>query len=1212
MGNVSGIGITPEPESKKIEQAGLGRVKVDGKIYNIEVKIGDKWHRVSELTGEKGEQEKLSEAVQELLKTKIADIPWGKFEHLGLSISETREVKILPRGAVKTKMEETGWKVGKDAAEHFVDVIEKLSWFKKIPTDVPSAAKEAEAVSVEEQKPSLLGRAFRWIKGGEPKDGVEKWDKLQEEEDLSEEEDSILGKLEEIGAREEVSDGVRQEVETILEARRKGEEIPKNFSLELTELITPPQEPSALPVAAKEEPSEDKVFASREDAISEINKRIHFLKQQESALPKESSLAKACIEHQKSLKMALEDFPIESKEIGSLLGKLKEESVQVDEKFFKLEDIESGVQEVLRSKEKRSMADEMLLLMFDRGISSTEAQDVAQKIYDNRNRLQEIIARNGATASQASTLLKKMKKEKKPEEMDALCEESQTLYIDWVASRVPMPPPPPAPPPVSLPVSLERGDAGEDELTPTEKREQWVLERCKEHKKDLSRWLSKEVPKKLSRTENRWDEVEIAKLYSDLPEGTGVNYRKDLIKGLLNAEAADVLFKVYAQANEAIKKKIVIDSKESLEEGGSSATAFFTYLVKSPDLLDKEILFENVPAYRKNQLDTKEYDIGLLKKFLPKMELDEVLLTHSMVNKDDKSAIVGELIDRLKLKEDKGKAEGYFLTEANEKLHQIKTRFEEHALSNIVMPALEETFTSPDVLAPERASFLREKLIKSLSEEQFISCCKGLTPQRKSELENVRGETVEYILRARKEKRQLEESEAAKVTQKVSDEVRNLAESIDGQEPLSIEEDGTIVVNPTQSFGLLQQRKVFYHTLDKIERCESESNVLGFSALESLQTKGWSKRFITYNPFAKKRVNALRKKLMETAVEDLFASSWENYNSIDSEELTKFARSQPAKKLNAIAARQKHLADYISHSILSEKDVNKRALVMVRFIEMGYRALENGDFQTMIDIDFALGNASIYRLKKTIECLTSQQKIQWKKINTFSDRKLNYKNLREELTKRETYVPLFALYQSDVTFAGDAIDAIEQNLEDLKKSPAELNKAVKETLEKQIEKVKAKGGETEKLENTLELFNEGRLEDENKRAVLQIRVKNQEEKLQEVIDDILAKKPSAPDVEKKNTDLLIEINKETVVDGVRRCKNLAQLKKIAIDEGVVRESQWDAWIKVGEKKGEKVPPKKRLNLLIEKVRSELITIEDSKFYAKSQGVEPRARKLISV
>ena len=1269
--------ITPEPQ--RIKQIGLGKVEVDGKRYNIEVQLNGQWRKVSDLTGSDDEKNELSEAIQKLLEEEIAEIPWGKFDHLGFSILKDKDISIVTRSDKDTKMGGISRAVESEAAKHLVIVIKNLSWF--IPKELPSPAKEPEPIKEKEPgTTSLLKRLFRWMKPAE-KDVLEKQERVEAE-----------GQTPYISLSEE----------------------------------GPPIEGGRV----------------RARAFKEIDERVEVLDRLHSVLPEGGSLSEACRSLKAGLEMAKEDFPTESQEIEEKRKQLQEEAVEVGEDSFTIDAVKAGVKEELQGKEELTLVEQQLLAELGSGTESTdrlaelasrvpmpppipqisEEQQSVRKVFAHSIELFDQVkaalrSMNNTDALQASInkLQETLENTKKLDQVASL--ENDVIQMKQAVARVLEGHADPAlmeeltveeraligellhPSIERLNRLLANDGAGGGVLTvqphvlsqggiqelenakqmveqtkrqideamspekpslrtneklellrstvenvsrkaanqlrqiPLRKRtvaqttalleidEGLAYEEAKKKSLDqegratnaamrlnhynepsaprkLANWISKKVPQKLSRSsvQKRWGEVEIATLYDQLPPNSEIDYRQELTKGLLKEGALEVLQKVFSQSGELVRNSILRDAMRVLDEGSQEASEFFLQLKESGDPQDHKMLFERVPEYRREALDNKDYDSTVLQSFLPDMELNEVLLAHSMVREEDKQRVLTELVGRFGFDEEKGKPEGDFLKTTNERIHLIKTRFEEQAIAGKVMPALEQVYESSEVLAPDRATFFREKFIKSLTEDQFLCCCESQkTEEKKTELEDFRGETVQRILKVREEstKRQ-----AAEDSLKAFDELKELAKVIDGTEPLSIEKDGKIVANPTQAFGLMQKPKVFKHILDKVERYEQDYNILGFSVLESLQNQGWSK----FNPFAKAKLNAVREKLMETAVDDLFASSWENYDSVDSKELNKVIRNQPSEKLNAIAARQRHLSNYICNSILSEKDVNKRALVMGRFIEMGYRAAAKGDFQTMIDIQFALGNISLGRLKETKERLTAKQEEQWEKIKDLSEP--HYKNLRKEVEGRTTYVPLFAMFQGQITMAREALGEITRGLEESKASPEKLDKALKEILEKQIGKVKSEGEDTDKLEETLKLCNKGDLSAEETEAVLQISIKNQEEIVQSIVDGILAEKPAKPSIQKKNTDLLAKINEESPLDKVRRCKTIEQLKKIAIDEGV-RESQWDAWATKTQEK--KLPIRERLNKLIELVRGELISIEDAKFYAKSQNVEEHKR-----
>lgn len=117
-------------------------------------------------------------------------------------------------------------------------------------------------------------------------------------------------------------------------------------------------------------------------------------------------------------------------------------------------------------------------------------------------------------------------------------------------------------------------------------------------------------------------------------------------------------------------------------------------------------------------------------------------------------------------------------------------------------------------------------------------------------------------------------------------------------------------------------------------------------------------------------------------------------------------------------ASANNLTNYVSHAIVKQTEVKKRARLIQYFITVAQYCREFNNFSSMTAIVSALCSSPIYRLKKTWPLVSTGCTEILKALNTLMDSAKNFIHYRELLrsVKDVACVPFFGVYLSDLTF----------------------------------------------------------------------------------------------------------------------------------------------------------------------------------------------------
>ena len=115
------------------------------------------------------------------------------------------------------------------------------------------------------------------------------------------------------------------------------------------------------------------------------------------------------------------------------------------------------------------------------------------------------------------------------------------------------------------------------------------------------------------------------------------------------------------------------------------------------------------------------------------------------------------------------------------------------------------------------------------------------------------------------------------------------------------------------------------------------------------------------------------------------------------------------------------MSNWIIYSIVSERNVRRRAKIFKNFIETAKQCLELRNYNAVMAIVVAaLGSTPVRRLEGTKEQIPPESFSCLKKMESLMDSKGNYKKYREALRTSPTpAVPYFGIILKDLRFISD-------------------------------------------------------------------------------------------------------------------------------------------------------------------------------------------------
>ncbi|KAJ1548449.1 hypothetical protein HK405_003157 [Cladochytrium tenue] len=127
--------------------------------------------------------------------------------------------------------------------------------------------------------------------------------------------------------------------------------------------------------------------------------------------------------------------------------------------------------------------------------------------------------------------------------------------------------------------------------------------------------------------------------------------------------------------------------------------------------------------------------------------------------------------------------------------------------------------------------------------------------------------------------------------------------------------------------------------------------------------------------------------------------------------------SEVAVNINTMIAMSNQVSGWVTQSILSEKDHQKRKGLIVHFIAIAEKCRTLNNFNTLAGILGGLGTAPIHRLKRTWELVPTKNMGGLEALRETMDSTKNFSRYRETLHSiNPPCVPLLWLYLTDLTF----------------------------------------------------------------------------------------------------------------------------------------------------------------------------------------------------
>ena len=115
------------------------------------------------------------------------------------------------------------------------------------------------------------------------------------------------------------------------------------------------------------------------------------------------------------------------------------------------------------------------------------------------------------------------------------------------------------------------------------------------------------------------------------------------------------------------------------------------------------------------------------------------------------------------------------------------------------------------------------------------------------------------------------------------------------------------------------------------------------------------------------------------------------------------------------------MSNWIIHSVVSERNIQRRATVFVNFVETAKQCLELRNYNAVMAIVVAaLGSTPVRRLAGTKELIPPEYLSSLQKMENLMDSRSNHKRYRDTLLSSQTpAVPYFGMYLKDLTFITD-------------------------------------------------------------------------------------------------------------------------------------------------------------------------------------------------
>jgi len=155
-------------------------------------------------------------------------------------------------------------------------------------------------------------------------------------------------------------------------------------------------------------------------------------------------------------------------------------------------------------------------------------------------------------------------------------------------------------------------------------------------------------------------------------------------------------------------------------------------------------------------------------------------------------------------------------------------------------------------------------------------------------------------------------------------------------------------------------------------------------------------------------------------------TEYDYFKKIEPKECLSGAWTKPSKKLFApnivaLTERWNNMVSYVATTILSEDDIRVRRNYMVKFIEIAQELREMNNFNGVTEIITGFQNASVFRLKRTLETVPESATAVLTELSALCNQASgNNKNMREALARAPPpAIPPLAMYLKDLVFIED-------------------------------------------------------------------------------------------------------------------------------------------------------------------------------------------------
>jgi len=127
-----------------------------------------------------------------------------------------------------------------------------------------------------------------------------------------------------------------------------------------------------------------------------------------------------------------------------------------------------------------------------------------------------------------------------------------------------------------------------------------------------------------------------------------------------------------------------------------------------------------------------------------------------------------------------------------------------------------------------------------------------------------------------------------------------------------------------------------------------------------------------------------------------------------------FQDKSKSRNYQASIQRSNIFDQWIQTCILQLKDLERRARVLIYFIELGQELVKMGNFQSSMSIYSALDSPNISRLELTWDEIPKRSLRQWENLKCIFDLNKNYKNYRQEISQHTNPIPYLGILSKDL------------------------------------------------------------------------------------------------------------------------------------------------------------------------------------------------------